>query len=127
MTRPIAILIGVVVGLGVGLLSERVPVRPVLQSIMAALAGAIVAFVVSVAVWVLRPPPEGVFSVSFGLSEVLVLWLGLFIGGAALLHVAIGWIGDMLHPSIGIHRRVLLALLSSMSAAVYMSEPLRAG
>lgn len=121
MTRTIAIVIGAVVGLGIGLLSERVPVRPVFQSIIASLVGCAVtvASVASAAVWLKRPPPDGeTFALSFGMSESVLLWAGVLVVGVALLHAALGWLGPMLHPFVAMHRGVLVALLTSLSAAI---------
>jgi hypothetical protein len=116
VTRPIAILIGVLVGFGIGLLSERVPVKPLVQSIIAAVLGWTVASLASAVIWMMRPPPDAeVFAVSFGLS---LAWGAVFIVGVALLHVALGWIGPLIHPSAVTHRVVFVGLVGSLSATI---------
>jgi hypothetical protein len=116
VTRLIAILIGVLVGLGIGLLSERVPVRPLFQSIIAAVVGWTVASLASAVVWMLRPPPEAQGgAVSFGLN---LAWGTVFILGVALLHAALGWLGLLIHPSAATHRALLVGLLGSLSATI---------
>jgi hypothetical protein len=124
VTRTIAILICLVVGVGTGLLAEQVPVRPVFQSIIAALGSWTVASLASAAVWLMRPSPDaGISAVSFGVGESLLTWAG-FVVLAVLLHAALGWLGPILHPSVVAHRSVLIALVSSLSAALVWTSGL---
>jgi len=131
VTRPIAILIGLVVGIGVGLACERLPVRALFQSLIAAFVGTTLASVASAAVWLMRPPPDAhILAVSFGVSESLLTWTVVLLTGVAL-HAVLGWMGPLLHPSVAAHRTMLVGIAGALWGALActsglgMAGPLR--
>jgi hypothetical protein len=93
MGGPTVLLLGGVLGITVGFACRQLHVKPVVQTVLAALLGATAASLGAAVLWILRPPPEaGVLAVSFGLIESLATWSGTVLVGV-ILHAVLGWAG----------------------------------
>jgi hypothetical protein len=111
----------VVVGVGSGLLAARLPIRPVAQSVAAALASWVVGCLIGVVLRLIEPARHaGLAAVSFGVAEA-ALGCAFVIGTAVTLHLVLGWVGSALHPAFASWRTLLIGLMAAIGGVLAYS------
>ena len=111
----------VVVGVGSGLLAARLPIRPVAQSLAAALASWVIGCLIGVVLRLIEPARHaGVAAVSFGVAEA-ALGCVFVIGTAVTLHLVLGWVGSALHPAFASWRTLLIGLMAAIGGVLAYS------
>jgi hypothetical protein len=108
-----AIGVGIVVGIVIGYAAERVPVAPLLQSIVAALFAMVLGAVAATAIAFLRPPASGggAIGMAIGVGDMLVLLgVGVFVAG---LHILLGRVSGLM-PALAHHRAITLGCFGGL-------------
>jgi hypothetical protein len=128
MTRwPFLLLIGVLVGVVVGYAMQRLPMKPILQTMGAALISWALASVAGLVLWLSRPPRDvGVLAVSFGVGETLVAALVVLVVAAAI-HAGLGWASSQSNPAMLTYRPIIVGVLAGVATAFLQEVGLAMG
>jgi hypothetical protein len=120
MTFIYAVVIGAALGLAIGAVAERVPVSPILQSVAAAFAAAVVSVVAATVVVNVRSQAGtgGVAVAAVGISVfVLLAFVALVAVLAAAGHAVLGQFSGAA-PALANHRPVVLGSVAGICAAL---------
>ena len=111
--------VGISVATLIGYLCQLVPVVPVVQSVVATLVGALVAFGIGCHALLERIAEEsGAVALSVGLAESLGAVLGVLLLSLAG-HWGLAWLEQSLRvPSVVAYRPTILALLGALAATI---------
>jgi hypothetical protein len=100
----------VVIGLAIGAVCARLPIRPVLQSLVAGLASWVLGSIVGVVLRLLEPVRRaGIGAVSFGIAE-WAMGCAFALGTALAIHLGMGVLGSAIHPGLASWRLLLIGV-----------------
>jgi len=101
----------------------HLPVRPIVQSLAAALASWFLGGLVGVVLRLVEPARQaGIAAVTVWLGEGL-LGCAFAVGTGLALYLALGWIGSAVHPAFASWRPLLISLLGAIGGVFAYGGP----